>query len=318
MSHPPASKSIRAIAIMGATATGKSALAISLARAFDGEIISMDSRQAYRGLDIGTGKVSRDERARVPHHLIDILDVTEYGSAGRHVAAAEAAIRDIAARGKLAILAGGTGLYFRALFGGLVDVVIPRDELARIRATFDRRETADLHDELTRLDPARAGAISSNDRVRITRALELIAYTGTPVTGLYAQPRGRAGDIVYLKLVLSMPRPLLRKRIAERTRELFDAGWADEVRRLLAGGTPLDAPGMQSLGYGLIAAALAAGTDPAECLAGVITATHQYAKRQETFFRSEKDAVRVDVSLAGAAERVKDLVAGFLRGGGPQ
>jgi len=303
---------------MGATATGKSQLAISLAEAHAGDVISMDSRQAYRGLDIGTGKVSSAERARVPHHLLDILDVTESGSAGRHVAAASSAIRDIASRGRLPVFAGGTGLYFRALFGGLVSVVIPREELTRIRSSFAERETRALHEELARKDPARAAAISANDRVRVTRALELIAYTGTSVSDLYAQPRTGAGDIVYLKLVLSMPREKLRERIAERTRELFDAGWIDEVRALLARGTPLEAPGMQSLGYGQIAAALTNGRNPLDCLEEVTTATRQYAKRQETFFRSEKDALWLDVSLAGAEERAHALVGAFLRGDAPQ
>ena len=310
---------IRAVAILGATATGKSALALSLAEAYGGEIISMDSRQSYRRLDIGTGKVTRAERERVPHHLLDILDVNEHGSAGRHVAAAEQAIRDIAARGHVPILAGGTGLYFRALFHGLVPVVIPRDELTRIRATFKERETRDLHAELATVDPARAAAVSPNDRVRVTRALELIAYTGAPVSDLYAQPKGGPdGDITYLKLVLSMPREVLRERIAARTRELFAAGWIDEVRELLKQGTALDAPGMQSLGYGTLAAALASGKDPSECLDDVVTLTRQYAKRQETFFRSEKDAVWIDVSQSGSLPRAQALVGAFLRGDAPQ
>ena len=304
---------------MGATATGKSALALSLAEAYGGEIISMDSRQAYRGLDIGTGKVTRAERARVPHHLLDILDVTEHGSAGRHVAAAETAIRDIATRGHVPILAGGTGLYFRALFHGLVPVVIPREELARIRATFKARDTRELHAELATVDPSRAAALSPNDRVRVTRALELIAYTGAPVSDLYAQPKGGpGGDITYLKLVLSMPRELLRDRIAARTRELFAAGWIDEVADLMKRGVAADAPGMQSLGYGTIAGAVARGADPADCLEEVVTATRQYAKRQETFFRSEKDAIWIDVSKAGALAHAQALAGAFLRGDSPQ
>jgi tRNA dimethylallyltransferase len=298
---------------MGATATGKSRLALSLAQVFDGEIISMDSRQAYRGLDIGTGKVACAERERVPHHLLDFLDVTETGSAGRHAAAAEAAIRGIAARGHLPIAAGGTGLYFRALFGGLVPVVIPRDELARIRTSFVGRETRDLHTELSRLDARRAAEISPNDRVRVTRALELIAYTGAPVSELYAKSSGAADDIGYLKLVLTMPREALRARIAERTRELFDSGWVEEVRSLMARGVDPGAPGMQSLGYGVIAAALARGEDPQTCLPEVITLTRQYAKRQETFFRSEKSAVWIDVTRPGAEEEVLARVAEFLR-----
>jgi tRNA dimethylallyltransferase len=303
---------------MGATATGKSHLAIALAEKFRGEIISMDSRQAYRGLDIGTGKVTPEERARAPHHLLDILDPEEQGSAGRHAAAAESLLREIAARGALPVLAGGTGLYFRALFGGLVDVVIPRHELSRIRAGYAGRATRSLHDELARVDPARASAVSVNDRVRITRALEIIEYTGTPVTELYARPAPRAGGIAYLKLVLSMPRPLLRERIAERTRALFESGWVEEVRGLLERGVAPDAPGMQSLGYATIASALARGEDGRACLDEVITATRQYAKRQETFFRSVKDAVWIDTSRADRSARALALVERFVRGDGPQ
>jgi tRNA dimethylallyltransferase len=309
---------IKAVAIMGATATGKSRLAISLAEAFDGEIVSMDSRQAYRGLDIGTGKVSARDRECVPHHLLDILDIDENGSAGRHVAAAEAAIREIAGRERLPIAVGGTGLYFRALFGGLVPVTIPRAELARIRATFAGRETSDLYEDVTRRDPARAAALSPNDRVRITRALELIICTGRPVSELYAGERGAARDIVYLKLVLSMPREALRARIAERTRQLFDAGWVEEVRALIGRGIDPSAPGMLSLGYGDIAEAISQGEDPRACLAAVTTRTQQYAKRQETFFRSEKDALWIDMTHAGAEDRVRGIVSAFLGDSTPQ
>jgi len=302
---------------MGATATGKSRLSIALARDLDGEIISVDSRQAYRGLDIGTGKVPHAERAGVPHHLIDILDVNETGSAGRHAAQAERIVRDIASRGRVPILAGGTGLYFRALFRGLVAVTIPRAELERIRERFAGRETVELHDQLAGLDPERAAALSRNDRIRVTRALELIAYTGTSVTELYARPKGGASDIVYLKLVLTMPRDALRARIEERTRELFDAGWIEEVRTLLARGVAPDTPGMQSLGYGTIANALSSGNDAAGCFADVVTLTRQYAKRQETFFRSEKDAVWIDVTEAGAHARAQALASQFLRAAAP-
>ena len=304
---------------MGATGTGKSNLAIRLAEELDGEIISMDSRQVYRGLDIGTGKVTAAERERVPHHLLDILDVNESGSAGRHAEAAQAAIRDVAARGRLPILAGGTGMYFRALFGGLVPVVIPEAELARIRDTFAGRETAVLHAELARVDPARSSALSPNDRVRITRALELIAYTGKPASELYARPRsGAASDITYLKLVLTMPREALRARIEERTHELFSRGWITEVWRLLDKGVSPDMPGMQSLGYATIAAAIAGGLDPRRWEKQVVTLTRQYAKRQETYFRSEKDAVWLDVSEVGTDERAAALVRAFLRADAPQ
>jgi tRNA dimethylallyltransferase len=318
VSHPHASSSIPVVAIMGATATGKSRLALALAQQYDGEIISMDSRQVYRGLDIGTGKVSRADRDAVPHHLLDTLDANETGSAGRHAVAAEAAIREIASRGKLPIAVGGTGLYFRALFGGLLPVTIPREALARIRESFAGRETLALHEELLRLDPARAAALSPRDRVRITRALELIAHTGTPVSELYARGKTAVTDITYLKLVLTMPREMLRARIAERTRDLFDAGWVDEVRGLIAAGVDVGSPGMLSLGYGTIAAALGRGEDGRSCLAEVTTLTQQYAKRQETFFRRERDAVWIDVTEPGVEVRAGDLVGAFRRGNAPQ
>jgi len=302
---------------MGATATGKSRLALALAEHFGGEIVSMDSRQAYRGLDIGTGKVNRAERARVPHHLLDYLETDEDGSAGRHTAAALNAIRDIASRRRAPFVVGGTGLYFRALFGGLVPVTIPREELERIRTAFKDRGTRDLYNELTSRDPARASVLSPNDRVRITRALELIIHTSRPASELYAKQGNAASDLVYLKLVLSMPREMLRARIAARTRELFDAGWVEEVTSLLANGVSIDAPGMGSLGYTEIAQTLAQHDDPRSCLARVVTLTQQYAKRQETFFRSEKDAVWIDMTHADAETRAQALVGAFLRAGDP-
>jgi len=259
-----------------------------------------------------------DARQRVPHHLLDYLDVTETGSTGRHIDLAIAAIREIDSRGRVPFIVGGTGLYFRALFAGLVDVTIPREELERIRATFVERETSDLHEELKRLDPERAAAIAAADRVRMTRALELIMYTSTPASDLYARQKKAADDIQYLKLVLSMPREILRERIAERTRELFDAGWVAEVSALVAGGVSPDAPAMKSLGYADIADALGQREDPAEVFDRVVTLTRQYAKRQETFFRSEKDAVWLDMTHTDAPERARELVGAFLRSPRPQ
>ncbi len=303
----------RCIAIMGATATGKSGASLELAERFAGEIVSMDSRQVYRGLDIGTGKVTAAERERVPHHLIDILDPSERGSAGRHVALASGAVRGIRERGHLPMLVGGTGLYFRAYFEGLIDVVIPREARDEIRAGFEGLSTASLHEELRLEDPERAGEIPVGDRIRITRALELMAWTGQTVTELYATQERRSGDCDVLEFVLSMPRHLLRGRVAQRTRELFSRGWPDEVARLLDGGVSPDAPGMNSLGYAEIARCLAAGLNPQGALDSVVTATQQYAKRQETFFRRRQRAEWIDVSEDGWLERVERRVADFTR-----
>ena len=313
---------IRCVAVMGATATGKSALAMALAPALRGEIISMDSRQVYRGFDIGTAKPTAAERSRVPHHLIDTLDPGSASSAGRHAAEAGALARAIAARGGVPFLVGGTGLYFRALFHGLGPVAIPRAEQERIRAGFGGRATGELHDELRVRDPERAAALSRNDRVRIVRALEIIAFTGRPASESLRRAAPEPDAPLYLKLVLTMPRADLRARIEARTRALFAAGWPAEVARLLERGVRRDAPAMQSLGYAELALAIAAGEEPATRLDEVITQTRQYAKRQETFFRSERDAVWIDVTRGDPERRAHDLVTAFLAAaggsGGPQ
>jgi len=300
----------RVFAIMGATATGKTGAAVSLCEQLGGEIVSMDSRQVYRRMDIGTGKPGPDELARARHHLIDMLDPHEQGSAGRHAAMAAAAIDDIAARGHLPFLVGGTGLYFRALFGGLLDVVIPPEALDGIRASLRERDTGTLYEELRLADPARAEELSPNDRVRISRALELMAWTGRAVSDLYAEQKQEADRFDVVRVVLTLPRALLRGRIAGRTRAMFDAGWPDEVRALIDAGVATDAPGMQSLGYAEIARALIDGRPAAEVLDDVITRTQQYAKRQETFFRGERDASWVDVDTQGWESGLRALVTG--------
>ncbi len=307
---------VRCVAILGATATGKSALAIELARRVGGEVVSMDSRQIYRGLEIGTGQVPVDARRGVAHHLMGIVDPTERWSAGRHAERAAACIREIASRRAHPILVGGTGLYFRALLDGLVDVRIPADVLERMRRAVRGVPTSRLRERLRALDPARADALSPNDRVRITRALELIEWTGRPVTELYAERTRAAGAVAARRFFLTMPRPRLRERIARRTRALFDAGWPDEVRRLLDAGVPADAPGMQSLGYPELAAALRAGRDPESTFDGIVQRTRAYAKRQETFFRGMPGREPVDASQPRAIEELLEEAMRWLAGEG--
>jgi len=299
------------VAVMGATATGKSRLGIALAACFRGEIVSMDSRQVYRGMNIGTGKVGVVERSVVVHHLIDIMDPGETGNAGRHAELTHRAIEEIHGCGRVPFLVGGTGLYFDAVFRPLVDVDIPPGRLRAIRNGFEGWETNELHRELERIDPARASELSQNDRVRITRALEIHAATGRRPSELYATPI-EGVRYRWLKLVLTLPRPLLRRRIAERTRAMFEAGWPDEVRRLIEAGYGPDSPGMRSLGYGEIAGAILAGDPPESALERVVTLTHQYAKRQETYFRKLKEAVWLDASRDDLEEHATRLVEDFL------
>lgn len=298
------------VAIMGATATGKSSIAIFITEKFGGEIISMDSRQVYRGLDIGTAKVSSSERRRVPHHLIDVLDPSVPNSAGWHASQVEGAITAIQARGRLPVLAGGTGLYFRALFEGLIEASAPRDELGAVRSSMDHRTTDDLFEELRRIDPSRASQISPRDRARITRALEIHRVTGRKPSEHFSRQATR--HWTGLKIVLTFPRAELRDRIAKRTRSMFERGWIEEVRGLLDQGVTLSDPAMNSLGYRTLAEALLCGSDPRDCIDEVITQTQQYAKRQETFFRSVPGALWVDMSRSDAQATIEQEVSAFL------
>jgi tRNA dimethylallyltransferase len=303
------------VAIMGATATGKSALGIRLAERFRGEVVSMDSRQVYRRMDIGTGKVSPKDRARVPHHLLDILDPGEAGSAGRHAELARRSMEEITARGNVPFLVGGTGLYFDAVFRPLIDIHIPRETLESIRAGFQSRDTLELYAELRRVDPDRARYLSPNDRVRITRALEIFLASGSTASEHLARQAERSaaeGKAGVLKLVLTMPRQRLRRRIAQRTRAMYEAGWVDEVKRLVADGYGLDSPGMRSLGYAEIARALIEGTDPGATMDEVIVRTQQYAKRQETYFRKDDEAIWLDASSPDYQAKTARMVAALL------
>lgn len=292
---------------MGATATGKSQLAIDIAHRVGGEVISIDSRQVYRGMDIGTAKVLPGEREGIPHHLIDILDPDEINSAGFHASLARRAMTEILGRGAIPILAGGTGLYFRAIFQGLIDLEFDAEELRAIRGSFAGRTTAELYAELERIDPERARALSGNDRLRITRALEIYHISGRPMSEQIERQQS-SPPVDPLKIVLVMPRFELRDRIARRTREMFRAGWIAEVESLLARGYDSGSPGMISLGYRELTDAIEAGRDPRETIDDIITHTRQYAKRQDTFFRSEPDAVRIDVSSPSFREQAFALV----------
>lgn len=301
------SKALRCVAIMGATGIGKSALAIELAEEFGGEILSMDSRQVYRRLDIGTAKVGAEERARVAHHLIDFLDPDQEHSAGRHCELAEEVSAAIIARGRLPFLVGGTGFYFRALFEGLIETAVGESDKRAARRRLEEVDTAELYEDLQRIDPVRAGEVSPNDRVRIMRAMEIFLTTGTPPTAHSAiQPPVRPWDGP--RFVLTAPRGELRRRIAERTASMYERGWIEEVISLVADGMVDSAPAMDSLGYARIAEAVRWGDDPRATLAAVVTQTQQYAKRQETFFRSIANAVWIDVCSNDPVNRMRETI----------
>lgn len=298
-----------AAAITGATATGKTALALDLALRLDGEIVSIDSRQVYRHIDIGTAKPSREEMAAIPHHMIDIIDLEETINAERFAAGAENAVRGILERGRFPILAGGSGMYLRALLEGFFRVDIDETARARFAAAVDGISSAELHRRLEDVDPASASRIHPNDRYRIVRALEVEAITGTPLSEHFERQEagGRLSDLSVARIGLCLPRAELHRRINDRTRRMFSAGLLAEVARLVDAGIDPACPGMQTLGYPEAVACLRGRITEGEAIERVAARTRRYAKRQETWFRKEPgiewlDAGRGD--LGDAAESI--------------
>lgn len=299
-----------AVLLMGPTASGKSALALALAQQLGGEIVSVDSAQVYRGMDIGTAKPSAAERGRAPHHLLDIVDPTDAYSAARFVRDALAAIAAIRARGRVPILAGGTMLYFKALTQGL-SALPPGD--AAVRAALDARAAAEgwpaLHADLARIDPATAARLPPTDAQRIQRALEVHAVTGRPLSSL--QGRRGAPTLGKSVAVALMPadRAALHAAIARRFDAMLAAGLVDELRGLRARHalTP-DLPSMRCVGYRQAWAFLAGTIDADGLRATGVAATRQLAKRQLTWLRATPahafDPARPDL-VAAVADTVR-------------
>lgn len=282
------------LVVFGPTGAGKSRLALALAEASGRELVSADSVQVYRGLDIGSAKPTPAERARVPHHGLDLFDPREQSDAARWVAAVEPAIARLTAERRPPIVCGGTGLYVRALLVGLADIpAVPDAVRADVRARMADEGPERLHAELMRVDPATAGRLDPADRQRIARALEVLAATGTPLSTFLArtptEPRHAA------RVVALVPTSQgLHARIAARAEAMVAAGLVEEVAALLAAGVPPDAPGFHSLGYREVVAAIRAhphglgglGKKERAALAEAVARGHrQYAKRQLVWLR---------------------------------
>lgn len=296
------------IAVLGPTAAGKSALALELARAHGGEIVSCDSLQVYRGLDVGSAKPTPAERRLVPHHLLDVADPGQDFSAAEYAQRARAAVRDVAARGRLPIVVGGTGLYLRALLLGLFEG--PSRDLAlrrRFEALAGRHGDARLHRLLRRVDPEAAARIPAPDRVRVVRALEVYFLTGRPLSGHHRAAPDALQGFRILNLVLDPGAPALRPRVEARTREMFDGGLLEEVRGLLAAGLSPEARPLRAIGYRQAVAVLQGRLDRTEAEAATVTATLQYAKRQRTWFRHQLEGV-----WCTTPEEARAVVAAFL------
>ena len=293
--------------MLGPTASGKSALAMDLARRLDGELVCCDSQQVYIGMDVGTAKPTRAERREIPHHILDVVRPDEPFHAARWATLARAALRDIAARGRLPIVVGGTGLYFRALTAGFFEAPPPDPEIrARHRDEAARLGVEALHARLAGVDAAAAGAIGRRDLVRISRALEVYEQTGVPITSLRREA-APPDDLAPHAIVLDPALPDLRRRIEERAGRMFSEGFEDEVRALRAAGYGPALRPLQALGYQQVGALLDGACTRDEALAATIAATVAYARRQRTWFRKEAAAARLPAAppaaeLAGALE----------------
>ena len=284
----PVAKAAPLVVVAGPTASGKTALALRLAEAFNGEIVSCDSVAIYRGLDIGSAKPSAAERARVPHHGLDLLDVHQASTAGDYARAARTALGGIRSRGRLAVVAGGTGLYLRALLEGLAPSP-PRNEA--LRARLRRLETGGngrrLHRLLARLDPLAAQLIHPNDTPKLIRSLEVTLLARQPQTAQWSAGREPLRDFCVLQFGLHPPRAALYARINGRAAAMFRGGLLEETAALRAVYGDA-ARGLGSLGYAQALAVLRGEQSAPEAMAEAQQGHRNYAKRQLTWFRREK------------------------------
>ena len=288
------------IAVLGPTASGKSALAIALAQRYGGEIISCDSAAVYRRFDIGTDKVPITERRDIPHHLIDVADPTDEYTAARFAREAAGAARAVVARRRVPILAGGTGFYFRALTRGLFPGP-GRDPALRERLgeMASRRGVEFLHRMVARVDPPSAVRIQPRDLVRLVRALEVFFLTGVPLTAHFAATASPLPEFRTVGLLIDVPAAALNDRIARRVDDQFRRGLVDETRALLNAGVPPGARPFGSLGYRQVIEHLRGVRDEAETRDLIVRETRKYARRQLIWFRKEPN---LD-SIAGPGER---------------
>ena len=267
------------IAIVGPTASGKSALAMRVAERLGGEIVSADSRQVYRGMDVGTAKPTAEERARVPHHLIDVVDPGERYDVLRYQRDGRAALTEIRARGRVALVVGGTGLYVRALLDGLDLASLPHDPAVRARLEAD--DPARLHERLRAIDPDAAAQIDPRNRRRLVRYLEVATIAGGPV------PRVRGASIPALRIGLRPPREVLVVAIERRVREMVDAGVLDEARTLVSRGIDPRLPSMSAHGYTHWASHLRGEINLETAIRLVARDVRAYSRRQMTWFRRD-------------------------------
>ena len=298
-----------AIVIGGPTAVGKTEIGERVAEILDGEIISADSRQIYRGLDIGTAK---PVDSPVRHHLLDVVSPQERFNAAEFVRRALEVMDSLRARGKVPIIVGGTGLYIRALTVGFFPGDFKSEQIRRQLAERYRRGE-DLYAYLKQVDPVAAEKIDPRTYVRIERALEVYLVSGKPISYWWRHATKPPSDWKFVKFFITMEREKLYERIARRTEKMLESGWIDEVRRLLEQGVPPDSPGLTSIGYRQIVRYLQGEIDYETMKQEIIRETKNYAKRQITWFKKEPDCVLIGVTDMSAEESARQIVNCYRR-----
>ncbi len=310
MSNPqssqPSKLNSKLLLLAGPTAVGKSSVAMLLAERIGGEIISVDSMQVYRGLDIGTAKPSAAEQARVPHHLIDVVEINEPFDVAKFAALAQKAVAEIQSRGRVPILCGGTGLYFKAFLTGLGDAP-PADKTLRPR--LEATPLAELLHELEQRDPATFASIDKQNPRRVIRAVEVIRLTGKPFSQQRANwEHSTIHDSRFTIHALSRPASDLHVRIAARVDKMFSAGLVEETRRLLEHGLAQNKTAMQAIGYRQVVEHLRGKSSLAETIELVKIKTRQFAKRQMTWFRNQPGIQWIELSPNDSPDDAASLV----------
>jgi len=307
----------RIAVVAGPTGVGKSDVALELAELLGGEIVGADSVQLYRLLDIGSAKPTAAERARVPHHLVDVIDPREPYTAADFSRDAARCIDDIHARGAVPLLVGGTALYVRAVLRGICEAP---GEATALREEINARAAEEgwpaLHAELARTDPAAAARIHPNDRIRIERALEVALSGGGAMSERQAEHAAEPPRYEALHLVVNVPRDALYARIDQRVQRMLDAGWFAEVEALLGAGYDADLKPLQAIGYRDVVACLRGEIDRDEAVRRIQRDTRRFAKRQLTWLRKEP-GVRWYLPRVGLARELAPGIARFLAGDDP-
>ena len=303
----------RPVVIVGATAVGKSDLAVELSLRWGGEVINADSMQLYRGMDIGTAKLTSAERRGVPHHLLDVWDVRRTASVADYQLLADDVLADLATRHRPAVVVGGSGLYVRALLGDLVFPGTDPTLRAELEREQEERGAAALHARLAERDAPAAATIPASNLRRVVRALEVVELTGQP----FSLSMASYAPVEALQVGLTVPRPVLDERIERRVERMWERGFVDEVRRLTAAGLAEGPTASRALGYAQVLRHLAGECSEDEARAETVRATRRFVRRQETWFRRDPRIVWL-----GATEddepvdlgRLADQVGGLLPG----